>query len=241
METDRQGGIEIERKRMKREMFTLKRKTKSTDETEKIITQCAQKQYGGAIHRTKGIASPDIHRGRNDNGKLRAVLYPKTQVLSIFLIIILSTSCIKFYKEQIVVEPVNITIIDESRVDNLKIRHIFREIFLEAITDNSKNLVNIFDIDTLGRENLDYLIKFNIMDYGNLHIEKNTVKILVSTKVVRTVDKNIISSYVKSAVAKDIESACEKVAEELSRALVKKLIALHRYRIPETNATPDSL
>lgn len=240
MGTDRQGGIEIEGKMMNREMFTLKRKTKSTDETEKIITQYAQEQCSDAIHRTKGIASPDIHQGRNDNGKLRAVLDPTTQVLSI-LLIILSTSCIKFYKEKIVVEPVNIIIIDESRVDNQKIRHIFREIFLEEIIANSKNLVNIFDIDTLDRGNLDYLIKFNIMDYGNLDIEKTTVKLLVSTKVVRTVDKNVISSYVKSAVAKDVESACEKVAEELSRALVKKLIALHRYRIPDTNATPDSL
>ncbi len=163
--------------------------------------------------------------------------------LLIFLNLLSTARCVKFHSQKTIVEPVNVVIIDESRVDNLKIRHIFKEFFLkEIIKNNSKGRLNIFDADTLNNRKFDYLISYDIMDYRSVDIEKGTQKLLVSTKIIRFRDKEIINSFVNSAVGKDIEEVSQKVAENLGRTLVSRLIVLYRYKMREVSVEPgDSL
>lgn len=172
----------------------------------------------------------------------------KSQTISKFQIInaqililtfLILSGCMKFQKQKTVIEPISIVIVDESRIDNLKIRHIFAEFLLKEIINNSRGWLNVFDADTFSNQYVDYLISFDIMDYGSADIEKGTEKLLVSTKIIKVANRNIINSYVESAVAKNIEQTCQRVAENLSRALVNKLFALHRYKVPKTATTPE--
>jgi hypothetical protein len=122
-------------------------------------------------------------------------------------------SCTKFYKHRTVIEPTNITIIDESRVDNMKVRHIFKEFLVKGIIDNSKKWLTVFELSSINSEDIqakyiDYIISFDIMDYGTFDIEKGTDKILASVKILKGQNNVVLGSFIEGIRGKDIEKSC---------------------------------
>jgi hypothetical protein len=164
---------------------------------------------------------------------------------------LLITGCGMFHKKQTIIEPINVQISDESRVDNNKIRHIFKEFLLKEIVEQGKGWLTVRDMDTLNTEimdftYIDYLIIFDIMDYSSVEIEMRTEKLLVSTKIVKVSNRNVMNSYIESAVGRNIEQICQTVAYKITDAVINRLISLHRreirYAVPETPFEPnDSL
>jgi hypothetical protein len=67
-------------------------------------------------------------------------------LLTIVAISILS--CMKFQHHSINVDPIKITVIDQSRVDNIKIRHIFKEMLLKEIVTQNIDWLMVYTSDT---------------------------------------------------------------------------------------------
>lgn len=169
------------------------------------------------------------------------------RILSLFIIIILLlTSCVKLHKEHRVVEPINIQILDESRIENMKIRHIFKEFLLKDIVEKGKERIIVFHQDTLSNEDIhsgyiEYIISFDIMDYGTFSIEKMTDKILASVKIIKCRSNVVLCSFIESEKGRDIEKMCEYVAGRLGDAVVKKIFSLHKpkYEVPDVLSEPE--
>lgn len=157
--------------------------------------------------------------------------------LFVFLVAVLwfSTSCAKFQKKKTAIDPANVIIIDESRIDNVRVRHIFEEFLVQKMIRKGQNRIAVFVADTLNPygelpELMDYKVSFDIMDYGITDVMKQTDKILASVKIVKYQGNGaVLSSFIESSTGHDLEEMCRCVAEALSRAVVKKLITLHTY------------
>jgi len=151
------------------------------------------------------------------------------------IIICLFISCTVFHNKQPVIDPIRVVIIDESRIDNIRVRHIFEEFLVREIINNGKNKITVFVSDSTNHytelpEFIDYKVSFNIMDYGINDIMKQTDKLLASVKIAMYQGNcAILSSCIESCIGNDLERMCEYVATELSRVIVKKLISLHAY------------
>jgi hypothetical protein len=151
------------------------------------------------------------------------------------IIICLFISCTVFHNKQPVIDPVKIVVIDESRVDNIRVRHIFGEFLVREIINKGKNKITVFVSDSTNLytelpESIDYKVSFNIMDYGINDIMKQTDKLLASVKIAKYQGNcAILSSCIESCIGNDLETMCEYVTTELSSAVVKKLISLHAY------------
>lgn len=172
----------------------------------------------------------------------------KFQVIKIhiILILLLLVNCVKFHKKQTVIEPVNVAIIDESRVDNKKIRHIFEEFLLKEIIDKGKGKLTIFDRDTLSKEDIQsgysgYIVIFDIMDYGTFDIEQGIDNILASVKIVKCEDNIVLGSFIESTKGKDIEKISEYLAGKLGEAVIKKILLLQTrtYEVPDILNEPE--
>jgi hypothetical protein len=144
-------------------------------------------------------------------------------------------SCAIFHNKKTIIDPVSIVVIDESRIDNIRVRHIFEEFLVREIIHNGKNRVTVFVSDSSNfyaglPEFIDYKVSFNVMDYGINDIMKQTDKVLASVKIARYQGNcAILSSFIESSTGNDLETMCGCVAAELSSAVVKKLISLHKH------------
>lgn len=169
------------------------------------------------------------------------------RILSLFIIIILLlTSCAKLHTGHKSTEPINIQILDESRIENMKIRHIFKEFLLKDIVEKGKERIIVFHQDTLSNEDIhsgyiEYIISFDIMDYGTFSIEKMTDKILASVKIIKCRSNVVLCSFIESEKGRDIEKMCEYVADKLGDAVVKKIFSLHKpkYEVPDVLSEPE--
>ena len=148
----------------------------------------------------------------------------------------LSISCAVFSSKKNVINPVRIIVIDESRIDNIKVRHIFKEFLVREIVNKGKDRITVFISDSTNfyselPELIDYRVSFDIMDYGICDIMKQTDKLLTSVKIAKYQgDCAILTSCIESCTGNDLEAMCGYVAEELSSAVVKKLTALHQHK-----------
>lgn len=182
----------------------------------------------------------------NDFFKLRTV-FKIIIVVSLFTF----AKCTIFHKKHTIIEPTNVQIVDESRVDNSKIRHIFEEVLLTKLVDKGKGWLTICAIDTFntGDFNLsyvDYLVSFDIMDYGVVEIEKGTEKLLVSIKIIKVQNQQILHSYVESTVGKDVEKICQTVVDNTVDSIINRLISMQKravkFEVPDMPFEPgDSL
>jgi len=142
-------------------------------------------------------------------------------------------SCAIFHNKKTIIDPVSIVVIDESRIDNSRVRHIFEEFLVREIIHNGKNRITVFVSDSANLyaelpEFIDYKVSFNVMDYGINDIMKQTDKLLASVKIARYQGNcAILSSFIESCTGNDLETMCGNVAAELSSAVVKKLVSLH--------------
>jgi|YelNatPaOPRAMG01_1025707.scaffolds.fasta_scaffold07014_7 hypothetical protein len=164
----------------------------------------------------------------------------KLQIINaVILSLLLMTSCLKFHKQRTIIEPINVAIVDESRVDNIKIRHIFKEMLLKEIVTQNIDWLMVYTSDT---GNIDYIIAFDIMDYETYDIEQGIIKILASIKILIPDNKIILSSDVADARDKDIKNLCKKVSNKLCSTIIKNLDTIYRKRLKERIFQPaDSL
>ena len=150
--------------------------------------------------------------------------------------ICLSISCAVFSSKKTIIDPVRIVVIDESRIDNIKVRHIFKEFLVREIVNKGKDKITVFISDSTNFYSelpvlIDYEVSFNIMDYGISDIMKQTDKLLASVKITKCQgDCAILISCIKSCTGNDLETMCGYVAEKLSSAVVKKLTVLHTHK-----------
>lgn len=167
--------------------------------------------------------------------------------LFVFLVAVLwlSASCAKFHKKKTAIDPANVIIIDESRIDNARVRHIFEEFLVRKMIRKGQDRIAVFVADTLNLyselpEFMDYKVSFDIMDYGIADVMKQTDKILVSVKIVKYQGNGaVLSSFIESSTGNDLEEMCRCVAEALSRAVVKKLITLHAHEFEAPDVFSD--
>jgi len=167
----------------------------------------------------------------------------KLQIINVIILsLLLMASCLKFHKQRTIIEPINVAIVDESRVDNMKIRHIFKEMLLKEIITQNKDWLIVYTSDCENIKNIDYIIAFDIMDYGTLDIEKGIVKIFASIKILIPDSKVILGSDVADARDKDIKNLCKKVSKKLCSTVIKNLNTMYKKRWKERIIQPvDSL
>lgn len=145
----------------------------------------------------------------------------------------LCVNCTILHSNKTVIDPVSIVVVDESRIDNIRVRHIFREFLVREIIREGNNKVTVFISDSTNLysglpESLDYKVSFDIMDYGIHDIMEQTDKLLASIKISKYQgDCAILSSCIKSCKGNDVEMMCGYVTKEMSSVFVKKLIALN--------------
>ncbi len=164
----------------------------------------------------------------------------KLQIINVIILnLLLMASCLKFHKQRTIIEPINVAIVDQSRVDNMKIRHIFKEMLIKEIITQNIDWLMVYTSDT---GNIDYIIAFDIMDYGTLDIEQEIIKIFASVKILIPDSKVILGSDVADARDKDIKNLCKKVSNKLCSTIIKKLDTIYKKRLKEKILQPaDSL
>jgi hypothetical protein len=160
--------------------------------------------------------------------------------------LLILVNCAVFSKKKTVIEPLNTVLIDESRVENMRVRHIFRELLLKSITDQNKQWLTVLDLDTLSRGNIQsdhikYFISFDIMEYRTYNIEGRIDKIVCAVKILQTDDDRIMASFVESTKGTDIEDMCRELTTTMSSELVKTLSNLQKrtYEVPDVLDTPE--
>ena len=158
-----------------------------------------------------------------------------TLITVIFLII----TCGMKYRTKTVIESANIGLIDESTIDNTKVRHIFKEFLISDIVNQDKKWLTLYDLDTVERtviepEYIDYFVSFDVMSYGIADLNKNIDKILVSVRIINPNTANIIHSFIESAEGQDVESMCQQLVSKIGAPLVQKLSGLQtrKYELP---------
>jgi hypothetical protein len=167
----------------------------------------------------------------------------KTPIIIMLLVLV---NCALFSKKKTVIEPLNTVLIDESRVENMRVRHIFRELLLKSITDQNKQWLTVLDIDTLSRgaiqpDHIKYFISFDIMEYRTYNIEGRIDKIVCAVKILQTDDGRIMASFVESTKGTDIEDMCCELMATMSSELVITLSNLQKrtYEVPDVLDTPE--
>ncbi len=160
--------------------------------------------------------------------------------------LLLFFNCLKFHKRRMVIEPVNVVIVDDSRVDNTKVRHVFREFFLKEVIDEGMGWLILFDVETLSADHIEslcieYVIIFDVADYGVYDIEAGIDKIVASAKIVECQNSVVHRSFIESTQGRDIERICECVAQILGRDVVKELASLRArtYEVPDVLSEPE--
>jgi hypothetical protein len=145
------------------------------------------------------------------------------------------------------VAPLNVVLLDKSRVDNAKVRHIFNAVFLKTVVEKGRGIITVFDFDTLGLgetrlSDVNYLIYFDIMNYNTTDIENNMESILVSAKIVNPANRSVIDSYVENAKGGGIDRVCTIAADKLGNRIIKKLTAMvHKTPTARNSPIKDSL
>jgi hypothetical protein len=157
----------------------------------------------------------------------------KSPAIIVVVVIVSVVCCARLFKRDLVTEPVRIVIVDESRVDNAKVRHIFKEFLVKWIIDRGGDRITVVDPDSINSIMLqtilvDYLVVFDVMDFGTWDIEAGTEKILASVKIVHHYDNIILKSFTAGARADRLEVVCWQTAKELSTPVVKALIAVRK-------------
>ncbi len=153
-------------------------------------------------------------------------------MLNTGMILLFALSCSKYHSRRRSSEPINIAVIDESRVENTKIRHIFKEFLIKEIINEGKGTLNVFNTDAPSDESIefkhiDYFISFDIMDYGIFDIDRNMDKLLVSAKIVKLPKYLILNSSIEAVEGNKIKKMCEEVANRLANSVVRRLLSIH--------------
>jgi hypothetical protein len=167
--------------------------------------------------------------------------------LMLLFVLLTCITCTLFTKKhKTIIEPVNIVLIDESRVDNARIRHIFGEFLIKGLVDQNKDWLTVFDLDTLSKEPIHpnfapYFISFDIMEYGLYDIEKRIDRVLISVKLVKNPTNAVMCSFIKSARGRDIEQMCKVATDSITGVLVDKLSRLQErvYEVPDVMDVPE--
>ena len=171
----------------------------------------------------------------------------KSQIISIIvLVFVFFISCSKLYrKETVVIEPVNVALIDESKIDNMDIRHIVKEFLLKGIIDQDKKWLTIFDLDTLSKEYIqndaiEYFISLDIMDYGISDIETGAAKILVAVKITKSQTDNILAEFIEESEGNDIQQMGADLVVKLSAPIVNKLSSFQKRKFEVPNVLRET-
>lgn len=172
-------------------------------------------------------------------------------MVALFAIMLVTSAirCAGLFKGSRINKPVRIVLVDESRVDNAKVRHIFREFFLKGLVDQGRDEIVIVDLDSINgtaleKASIDYLIAFDVMDFGSWDIERGTERVLVSVKIANHVENIIVDSFIASARNNTLEVVCFETAQKLSSQVVKRATGLRREEErleAQLNVLPDSL
>ncbi len=126
--------------------------------------------------------------------------------------------------------PLRLQIIDQSSVENQKVRHIFGEFLQAELMKQAKGMIELIPVDTVlkDRQELvecDYVIGFDIMHYGVKDVEKGEIKIMVATKIINPLKHTIIDYGIETFSRQGLESTCQGVAERVSRRVIKELFS----------------
>jgi hypothetical protein len=167
----------------------------------------------------------------------------------VILFIASTVFCAKLFRKHGVIEPVRIVLVDESRAENNKVRHIFREFLLKGLIDQGRHEIEIIDLDSLDgvlleKLSIDYLVVFDIMDFGTWDIERGTEKVLASVKIMNHIKDMILDSFIAGARDDKLEIVCWKTADKLSKQVVKRLVELRKTKekmLEQLNTGQDSL
>ncbi len=164
---------------------------------------------------------------------------------AIVALILFAVSC-AIHKTRTVIEPANIALIDESRIDNTKVRHIFKEFLISDIVNQSKKWLTLFDLDTIERadidpEYVDHLVSFDVMSYGIADLNKNIDKMLVSVRIINLKTDHIVYTLIESAEGQDVEFMCRQLVLKIGAPLVQKLSELQtrKYDLPDVLNEPS--
>lgn len=144
------------------------------------------------------------------------------------------------------VEPVRIALKDGSRIENIKARHIFRELLLQELLARGNGMLEIYNDDSLAvrasNDGLaDYYLIFDLMDYSICDIEHDEASILVSLKIQQSGSGVIEASFIDTETGKGIEKICRQTALKLADQAIDRLFKMRAYRIELPIAKPDSL
>lgn len=177
-------------------------------------------------------------------GELMKILYYPCIILTGLMGIF---NCVHLTKDATEFQPIKVMIRDASRIENMKIRHIFGEIFLQELLARGKDRLDVYDQDSLSVHAsangfVDYYLVFDLMDHQVCDVEKGVAQIMISVKIEKSPDRIIEDSYFEALKGKGIEVICKKVAMRLTERVYKKLVEINRYKVAKPLAeVPDSL
>jgi len=174
---------------------------------------------------------------------MKTIYYPCIILVGLLGIL----NCMHFMKETNENRLIKVVIRDESRIENMKIRHIFGEIFLQELLARGNDRLEVYNQDSLGvltsaNGFIDYYLIFDLMDYQICDVEKGEAQIMISVKIEKLPDRIIKDSYFEALKGKGIEVICKKAAMWLTDRVYKKLAEISRYKATKPVAeAPDSL
>jgi hypothetical protein len=156
-------------------------------------------------------------------------------------------NCVHITKDAYETRPIKVVIRDASRIENMKIRHIFGEIFLQELLARGNDRLEVYNQDSLAvhisaNGFIDYYLIFDLMDYQMCDVEKGVAQIMISVKIEKSPERIIEDSYFEALKGKGIEVICKKAAMQLTDRIYKKLVEINRYKITKPVAEAlDSL
>lgn len=164
--------------------------------------------------------------------------------LTMLLACLIFPGCSLIRSSRKTVVPMHVILIDDSRSENQKIRHVFREFFIKYISEYGSNWMCLHDTDGLLQEitdtiPLDYDIHFDIMDYSTHDIIDGQNKLLVSVTITKHSNSIVLSSCIQSGISDDIEEVCNLVSCELAKSATKHLSKYKTY-LPEPERNEET-
>lgn len=154
----------------------------------------------------------------------------------------ITLTCASFTKKNTYVEPVNVVILDNSRVENHKIRHIFRQYLIKEVIEGGSEWLIIIHTDSLSDDyvhtkNITYTIHYDIMDFSVYDIESESYKLLAGVKIIDCSNNTVVALFIDDKCGSNIDEMCDNVANTLAARAIKTL-AIFREREP---TMPDVL
>lgn len=193
-------------------------------------------------------------KGRTQNKKSKITRNPllgvnRSLLLFILIYTIMAVTCASFKKKNSYIEPVNIVVLDNSRIENHKIRHIFRQYLIKELVEQGNEWLTIIHADSLTEAygettHIEYTVNFDIMDFYTHDIESDAKTLLAGVKIIDPAENTIVASFIDNTCGKNTDGMCDKIANSLAGQVTKKLIVIRTRQLtmPDVLTEPqDSL